>query len=134
MNVLLSIKPKYVEAILNGEKEYEFRKGIFKHRDVEKVYIYSTAPVKKIVGYFVIEDIIEDHPERIWERCQDKAGIGENEFFEYFGGREKGYAIKIEKMKVMERPIDPKNIDPDFVPPQSFKYFEDPISGGPENA
>jgi type I restriction enzyme S subunit len=30
MDVLLSIKPKYVDAILKGEKKYEFRKIIFK--------------------------------------------------------------------------------------------------------
>lgn len=30
MKVLLSIKPEYVEKILDGTKKFEFRKGIFK--------------------------------------------------------------------------------------------------------
>ena len=28
MNIILSIKPKYVDKILSGEKRYEFRKQI----------------------------------------------------------------------------------------------------------
>ena len=36
MDVLLSIKPKYVDAILKGEKKYEFRKIIFKNKNIKK--------------------------------------------------------------------------------------------------
>jgi len=52
MNVLLSIKPKYANQILNGNKRYEFRKSVFNHRDLEMVYIYSSSPIKRIVGAF----------------------------------------------------------------------------------
>ena len=41
MNVLLSIKPKYANQILNGNKRYEFRKSVFKNRNLDVVYIYS---------------------------------------------------------------------------------------------
>ncbi len=61
MNVLLSIKPKYVNEIINGNKRYEFRKVIFRNRNVTTVYIYSSSPEKQIVGSFEIGDIIEDH-------------------------------------------------------------------------
>jgi len=55
MNVLLSVKPKYTEKILEGEKKYEFRRAIFKKQNIEKVYIYSSSPVSKIVAAFDIE-------------------------------------------------------------------------------
>ena len=45
MNVLLSIKPRFVEKILEGEKRFEFRKGIFK-QDVAKRWC-GTIYVKK---------------------------------------------------------------------------------------
>jgi len=125
MNVLLSIKPKYVEEIINGNKRYEFRKSIFRCReDVELVYVYSTSPVKKIVGVFTIETIIEDHPRKLWENFREFSGIGEEEFFSYFGGHKKGFAIGIGNVEVFEDPIDPKNSIPGFVPPQSFRYVE----------
>ena len=46
MNVLMSIKPKYVEKIISKEKTYELRRNIFK-REVSNVLIYSTSPEKK---------------------------------------------------------------------------------------
>ena len=130
MNVLLSIKPKYANAILNGEKEYEFRKIIFKDKSVEKIYIYSSSPIQKIVGVFIVGDIIKDHPERIWKKCQKKSGIAKEDFFTYFNGSEKGYAIKIDNIEQIENPIDPRSISQNFVPPQSFCYFDIPLIGG----
>ena len=126
MNVLLSIKPKYVKEILKGEKKYEFRRSIFQYREeIEMVYIYSTSPVKRIVGRFTIEEIIEGHPKNLWESFRDFSGIEDEEFFRYFGAAEKRFAIKIEKVEVFKEPIDPKISIPDFVPPQSFRYFKE---------
>ncbi|PWB53181.1 MAG: hypothetical protein C3F06_06840 [Candidatus Methanoperedenaceae archaeon] len=127
MNVLLSIKPKYVEEILNGNKKYEFRKSIFKCREkLEMIYIYSTSPVKKIVGAFVIESIIEDHPKVLWEKFKEFSGINdEREFFDYFGENKKGFAIKIGELEVFKSPTDPRFLNPDFVPPQSFRYIDE---------
>lgn len=125
MNVLLSIKPKYVEEIIKGNKRYEFRKSIFKSGEKLKlVYIYSTSPVKKIVGSFTIEAIIEEHPKVLWRRFSGHSGIEEKAFFEYFGTNNKGVAIKIGELDVFERPADPKKLIPNFVPPQSFRYLE----------
>lgn len=33
MEVLLSIIPRFVEEIINGNKKYEFRKKVFKKKD-----------------------------------------------------------------------------------------------------
>jgi predicted transcriptional regulator len=68
MKVLLSIKPEYVEKILDGTKKFEFRKGIFKNPDVKSVVIYSTMPVGMIVAEFDIADVIEDKPSTVWKK------------------------------------------------------------------
>ena len=124
MFALLSIKPKYVEAIMRGDKKYEFRKSIFKHRNVAKVYIYSTAPVQKVVGTFRIGRIIEDHPERLWNQLCGFSGLDDKEFFNYFKDSERGFAIEIESLEKFKEPIDPWKSAPRFVPPQSFCYIE----------
>jgi type I restriction enzyme S subunit len=103
MNVLLSIKPKYVNEIVNGNKRYEFRKSVFRKRgNVGKVYIYASSPVKRIVS-----------------------GISEVEFFDYFRDKDKGYAIEIGMLELFG-PINPKDHVPDFSPPQSFCYTDEP--------
>ena len=66
MNVILSIKPEFVEKIFSGEKQYEYRKILFKQK-VDTVYIYASRPICKIVGEFKIDEILCDKPENIWK-------------------------------------------------------------------
>ena len=56
MKVLLSIKPEFVEKIFAGTKKYEFRKSLFKKSGVKYVVIYASAPIKRVVGEFEIDD------------------------------------------------------------------------------
>ena len=123
MNVLLSVKPKYVEEIISGRKKYEFRKSIFKREDIKKLYIYSSSPVKKIIAIVDIDGIISDSPQELWEHCHEDAGISEREFFNYFKNSDIGYAIKISNVQEFPIPIDPYHHNEDFRPPQSFYYL-----------
>lgn len=124
MNVLLSIKPRYVDKIQQTVKRYEFRKSIFKSKFPWRVYIYSSSPVKKIVGYFTIDTILEDHPYNLWKTCKDFSGISKEDFFTYFENRKVGYAIKIDKINIFKVPIEPHECFDNFTPPQSFKYLK----------
>jgi len=128
MNVLLSIKPKYVEEIKKGNKKYEFRKSLCNRKNfdkIEKIYIYSSSPVKKIVARFIVRVILEDHPEILWEKCKDVSGIDKGEFFKYFREKNTGLALEISELKFFKKPIDPKTLFPDFNAPQSFCYVDD---------
>lgn len=122
MNVLLSVKPKYANEIVSGRKKYEFRKSIFKRENIEKMYIYSSSPIKKIIAIVDIDGILSDSPQKLWEQYHEDAGISEIEFFDYFKNSDIGYAIKISNVQEFPTPIDPY-IDEDFRPPQSFYYL-----------
>lgn len=124
MNVLLSIKPKYVNSIIEGNKKYEFRKQIFtKKTAVKLIFIYASAPVKKIIGFFTIDKIIEDHPNKLWQNLSQSSGMDKEDFFDYFKDRDLGYAIKIKKFHPFLEPLDPTKIIQNFKPPQSFYYI-----------
>ena len=125
MNVILSIKPKFCDAIRRGEKRYEFRKRVFKHRDEgDVVFMYATAPVKKIVGLFTIDSIFRGEPVAVWARCKEGAGLSKAEFFQYFGNSKDAFAIKIKEVQSF-KPIDPRTEISGFTPPQSFCYAKD---------
>lgn len=51
MNIVLSIKPKYAKLIYEGKKTLELRKTV-PLKNVERVYLYETAPVCKVTGFF----------------------------------------------------------------------------------
>lgn len=131
MNVLLSINPKHIDTILSGEKKYEFRKSPFK-KDVNKVYIYSTSPIKKVVGLFQVGRIIKDAPSNLWNECKESSGLEHFEFFNYFKNKKIGYAIEIKEFTEFVIPLDPREMFANFVPPQSFIYISpDSFSANP---
>lgn len=121
--ILLSIKPEYVEEIILGEKIFEFRKRIWR-KSVKIVAIYSSAPIKKIIGYFIIDEIIKGTPKEIWHHCKEGAGITKEDFFNYFRNKEMAFAIKIGRLEIFEVPIIPLEVIKDFKAPQSFMYLE----------
>lgn len=125
MNVLLSVNPKYAAKIVEGEKKYEFRKRMFKRKDIGHIYIYSTLPVGKIIGMMTIEGILEGATEEIWEKCSSYSGMAKEEYFCYFKDKEKAFAIEIRDVKVFAEPVDPYMIFDCFIPPQSFCYVDE---------
>lgn len=126
MKVLLSIKPEFVDKIIKGEKKYEYRKRIFK-KQIEKIVVYSTMPVGKIVCELKIDGVINDSPEKIWIQTSKYSGVKKDFFMQYFNNKDKGYALKISEVEIFDEPIDPKERFDNFVAPQSFKYIEDNI-------
>lgn len=122
MKVLLSIKPEYAEKIFNGTKKYEFRRSVFKKTGVKIVVVYASSPVKKVIGEFEIETILNDELNKLWHQTKDFSGISSDFFFEYFRNKENGFAIKIKKAKKYKRPLSIKE-DFNATPPQSFMYL-----------
>lgn len=118
MNAILSIKPQFVEEIKAGKKRYEYRKSVFK-QSVEKVYIYASAPVSKIVGEFQPVDIMQGPPAEVWAKTRKLSGITERFYKEYFSGRTVAYAIVIQNLKIYDTYKDLP-----FHAPQSFRYIE----------
>ncbi|HBG5344132.1 TPA: hypothetical protein KQG29_001496 [Clostridioides difficile] len=122
LNLIISIKPKYVEEILNKKKRFEYRKTIFKE-DVNKIYVYSTSPYKKIVGYFKYTKYLKDNPEYIWNKTKEFSGISKDEYDEYFNNRDIAYAIEINEFIKFDVDINPKEYIDNFIAPQSYKYI-----------
>jgi len=122
MKVLLSIKPQFADKIFTGEKKWEFRRVIFKNKNVTKVVVYASFPVQKVIGEFEIEGILNDDLVPLWQQTKAHSGISEEYFFQYFAQKQKGYAIRIKEAKKYSKPLCVKT---DFasVPPQSFVYL-----------
>lgn len=121
MEVLLSIKPEFANKIFDGEKKFEYRKAIFKRADVNKVIVYASAPISKVIGEFEIGDIITDEISSLWDKTKDHSGITEDFFFEYFDGREIGHAIAVKNCVKYSVPYCIKTTF-GIKPPQSFTY------------
>ena len=124
MNLIMSIRPKYAQAIIDGKKQYEYRKRLPKRTDIDKLYVYASKPIKAIIAYFTIGSVISDNPQKVWELTKKDGGITKEQFNDYFKGRDIAHAIKIEDVTELVTPLDPKAIIKDFTAPQNFIYTE----------
>lgn len=120
--LILSIKPRYVERILDRSKRVEFRKSRLKSPE-KLVFIYASSPRQEVVGYFRYKTIIEDSPKKIWEKYKEIGGICEDDFFQYYKGKQKAFAIEISEVKTFPIPVKPSELER-FTPPQSFQYVD----------
>ena len=128
MNLIISIHPRYAQSFLDGSKRYEYRKSIPQRHDIQRVYIYATKPICRIVGEFTLNGIIADTPQKVWDITARHGGITERFFYDYFKGKDKAYALKVEKVIKYDNPIDPRKVITDFAAPQNFMYTDKNMS------
>ena len=121
--ILLSINPKHVKNIMNGTKRYEFRKIVCK-RHVDKILIYSTKPIMRVVGEAEIEDVLIDNPEKIWKKTEKRSGIDKIFFDQYYEDREQAVAYKLKNVVKYREPKELKEYGISSAP-QSFQYIEE---------
>ncbi len=119
--VVLPIKPIYSDMIMSGIKKYEYRKRLCK-KDIEKIYIYSTSPVKKIIGEADVVDKIIMPKQDLWNCTRTFSGITEAFYNEYFKNTEYACAYKLGETKRYTKAVDLKDININYVP-QSYVYM-----------
>ncbi len=120
MKAIMSIKPEYVNQIIEGNKKFEFRRSIFKQH-IESIIVYSSSPVQLLVGEIIFDNVLFLNLEDLWNQTKKDSGISESFFYDYFQGLQQGYAISIKDFIVYEKPL---NILETYgkKPPQSFLY------------
>lgn len=124
--LLISIKPIYAFRILDGSKTMELRKCMPKVEKDNLVIIYASAPIKAVVGYGKVGDIIKDNPENVWTNYKDSIGINKQTFNDYYKNKSTAVGIVLRDIFKLEPEIKLDSIRseiPNFFPPQSFKYL-----------
>lgn len=125
-SVLISVKPQFSQLIANGKKTVELRKKVPANLSGRKVFIYSTSPEAKIIGFFEANAVESLPIADLWERVRASAGIKKKDFFSYYAEKEEGYAIFFHKFIQLDTPVTLEDIrerNPGFVPPQNYHYI-----------
>lgn len=122
--LLLSLKPRFADAIFSGEKRFELRRVKPRLAGGDLVVIYVTVPRCKVEGAFEVEKVIAAKPEKLWRAVQHCGGVTKAEFDAYFGARAIAYGIEIRKVWK----IDPTTLAAmkrlQIRPPQSYRYLD----------
>lgn len=118
--IIISVNPEHVNNIINGSKKYEYRTKTAKN-DVNKLIIYETTPIKKVVAEAEIVEVLALEPNILWKKTKEFSGISKEFFDSYFKNREIAYAYKLGKIKVYEKPKELAEFGLKTAP-QSFAY------------
>ncbi len=121
MKVILSIKPEFAFKIFDGTKRYEFRRSLFKNKDVKSVVVYASAPVSKVIGEFEIDRILYDDLDSLWADTKKESGISKEYYYQYFTGKNRGYAIRVKRIRKYDKHLCIRK-EYGLNPPQSFAY------------
>lgn len=122
--LLLSIKPKYANLILAGTKRVELRRS-WPSNDIGVMVVYSSAPVQRLVGMAYIDQIKECDFEQLWAVAEaNGGGVTHDELKTYVKGKKTAFGVMIKQVKIAEVQVDPKELFPNFTPPQSFLYLD----------
>ena len=129
MDIIMSIHPKWAELIYEGKKTIEWRKTCPKG-GLDKVFLYETAPVKKVTGYFYcvrIEGIsLTDKDAKFLRKDYvESAGCVPMERLKKYQGHSK-YIVGLKIGKVVKFTDDKRDLDDFNVKraPQSWQYTE----------
>lgn len=120
---LISIHPKHVAKILSGDKRLEFRRR-WAAQPVDRILIYSTAPIGQLVAVAKIRQTIIDSPSKLWMVAQ-KAGGGltRRELLDYLDGAKSAVGLELSSVRKLGAGIAPSAIFRSFHAPQSFRYL-----------
>lgn len=119
-DLLISIRPPFVESIFAGTKTVELRRKIPAIEAGVRLWIYSTRPVAAIVGSADVSEVRRGSPAEIWRQYHELAGVEFTKFQSYYHEAAVAYGISLENVRI-GRPIGLdvlRKVRPKFHPPQ----------------
>lgn len=123
---LLSVRPRFAEALLDGTKTVEIRRRRAHLADGTLCLLYVSAPVCALVGAIRVSGTDTDTPNALWSRWGDSAGLTRREFDAYLDGSTLPCAILVEAALPLPYAISLNELrrrQNDFVTPQSYRFL-----------
>ena len=124
-DILMSIKPPYVDMLISGCKTVEIRKRAVRAPAGARIWIYATSPRRQVVASARLEAVAVEAPDEIWRSFGDRAGIDRREFDAYVGEAEVVAALCLTEITELDAPLCPRGEAPAFRPPQSYAFLRD---------
>ena len=125
--MILSLRPRFADAILSGVKTVELRRTEPKIRVPTLALIYASTPVRALLGTCVVTSVESDHLAALWQVHGAGSGLDHEEFLNYFEGVQAGSALSLASPRRFSRPIplvELRSRPKGFRPPQSFSYVD----------
>lgn len=123
--LLLSIKPQYARAILEGRKTIEVRRRFPNIPPDTTVLLYSSSPEKAVVGTVRLKRTIKVNPDCVWGLHGSDIGIEEGDLNAYLAGADESTLLEVDCPDSWEQPVPLESLRTvlGIEPSQSFRYL-----------
>lgn len=132
LQVLISIRPEHADNIIEGVKTVEFRRRFPTEARARgaTVWIYSTAPVKQVIGVATIESVAQMALPKLWTSHGTAGAVDRCVFDNYFAGMSEGYAIILSEIRRLTTAVCADDLKAlNFSTPQSYRFVTEPVLG-----
>ena len=122
--LVLSLKPRFAEAILSGHKTVELRRVMPRITVPTLALLYASGPARSLVGTCVVRSVVRHPVRELWRLYGAETALSRSEFDAYLAGREAGVALLLEQANRLPAPIPLPALRraAAFRPPQSIAY------------
>jgi predicted transcriptional regulator len=125
--LLISVKPRFADALLSGSKTVELRRVAPKSAAPgDLVLLYASSPRRELVGQARVKTIVTASATQIWVDAGDRTGLTRDEFDAYFEDCTAAVAIHLEDVEELASArtlSDIRHLCAGVSPPQSFRYL-----------
>lgn len=125
--LFLSLRPRFAEMLLDGQKTVELRRVRPNAAPGSVVLLYASSPDRTLVGRAEIAAIQVDTLAGIWRKHGRATGLNRDEYDAYFDGSDQAVAISLRRVTRLAEPRPLEDLRRRLVgfrPPQSFRYLD----------
>lgn len=125
-HALISLEDRFAEGILNGFKLVELRRRPMRLSVGTTIWIYVKVPIGKVIGSTKVLSLHTLAPSTLWRKYGEVSGLTRGEFFEYFSGVERGFAMVLNNPVRLPKPLPLdrlRALNVGFQPPQFFQHL-----------
>lgn len=123
---LISIRPRFVEAIFAGDKWIELRRRRLHAEEGHVLFVYETSPVMAVRGIVQVARVESASVSALWRRVRTGAHVSFGEYLDYFRDQHVASAIWLTELQAFDRALtlsDIRRHSPLFHPPRTWTSF-----------
>jgi predicted transcriptional regulator len=126
--ILLSVRPRFAEALLTGAKTMEVRRRRAHIADGAVCLLYASSPTCALVGAIRVATTVSGDPDALWDAHADDMGLSRREYDAYLEGATSVCGIVVAattRFTTHIRLPELRRRHSAFVTPQSYRFLRD---------
>ena len=126
--VLLSVRPRFADALLNGTKTVEMRRRPMRLHAGALCLLYASSPIRALTGALSVASVDHGTPDDLWRRHGPRTALTRDEYDDYLHGRSTACALLVAAVVTFDTPValaELRRRSTAFVIPQSYRFVDD---------